>query len=104
MENDIKTKTYNYAIDFFKGIACICVVFMHCEFPGVFGTAVQAVSRWALPFFFMISGYYAYYDRNMGYKNNAKRKIKHVLNITLFAMIFHFIFIQFIQNSVIVFR
>lgn len=36
------------------------VVFMHCEFPGILGTAVQAVSRFCVPFFFMVSGYFCF--------------------------------------------
>lgn len=53
-------KQYNYNIDFIKGIACMFVVFMHCEFPDIMGTAVQAVSRFCVPFFFMVSGYFCF--------------------------------------------
>ena len=53
-------KQYNFCIDFLKGIACIFVVFMHCEFPGLMGIAVQAISRFCVPFFFMVSGYYCF--------------------------------------------
>ena len=51
-------KQYNYCLDFVKGLACIFVVLMHCEFPGVTGVAVQAISRFCVPFFFMVSGYF----------------------------------------------
>jgi hypothetical protein len=53
-------KQYNYCLDCLKGIACIFVVFMHCEFPGMLGTAVQAISRFCVPFFFMVSGYFCF--------------------------------------------
>lgn len=56
----MEKKQYNYCLDFIKGIACIFVVFMHCEFPGILGTAVQAISRFCVPFFFMISGYFCF--------------------------------------------
>lgn len=56
----MEKKQYNYCLDFIKGIACIFVVFMHCEFPGVIGTAVQAISRFCVPFFFMVSGYFCF--------------------------------------------
>lgn len=92
MSEIISKKQYNYCLDFIKGVACICVVFLHCEFPGTLGIAVQAISRWTMPFFFMVSGYYAYYDRSNGYKNNAPKKIKHIATIILFAVIAHFIF------------
>ena len=54
------TKKYNYCLDFIKGLACIFVVLMHCEFPGLLGTAVQAVSRFCVPLFFMVSGYFCF--------------------------------------------
>ena len=56
----MEKKQYNYCLDFIKGIACIFVVFMHCEFPGILGTAVQAISRFCVPFFFMVSGYFCF--------------------------------------------
>ena len=43
-------KQYNYCLDFIKGLACIFVVFMHCEFPGKAGTVVQAISRFCVPY------------------------------------------------------
>ena len=82
-------RQYNSCFDFIKGIACICVVFMHCEFPGVFGTAVQAVSRFCVPFFFMISGYYSYYGTDEDKQYDARRKITHIAKITVFASLFY---------------
>ena len=81
-------RQYNSCFDFIKGIACICVVFMHCEFPDVFGTAVQTISRFCVPFFFMISGYYSYYNEGEGHYN-ASRKITHIAKITIFATLFY---------------
>ena len=57
-------KQYNYCLDFIKGLACIFVVFMHCEFPGKTGTIVQAISRFCVPLFFMVSGYFSYSEDN----------------------------------------
>lgn len=54
------SKQYNYCLDFVKGLACIFVVLMHCEFPGLLGTAVQAISRFCVPLFFMVSGYFCF--------------------------------------------
>ena len=82
-------KQYNSCFDFIKGCACICVVFMHCEFPGVFGTAIQAVSRFCVPFFFMISGYYSYYGLDEGKQYDGRRKITHIAKITAFATLFY---------------
>ena len=89
-----EVKQYNYCLDFIKGIACICVVFMHCEFPGLLGTAVQAVSRFCVPLFFMVSGYFCYFISADPEKinSNMARKIKHVGKITLYACVAYILF------------
>lgn len=98
-------KQYNYCLDFLKGIACIFVVFMHCEFPGLMGTAVQAISRFCVPFFFMVSGYFCFrpllLETNpLQEKENASRnrkKIIHIGKITLYASLFYLVFVLLIQ-------
>lgn len=82
------TKTRNHCFDFLKGIACIFVVFMHCEFPGDLGILVQCISRFSVPFFFMISGYFCY--RTDGATDYLK-KIKHIGVIILGAVILYLI-------------
>jgi surface polysaccharide O-acyltransferase-like enzyme len=77
----------NYCLDFVKGIACVFVVFMHCEFPGYLGTFVQCISRFCVPFFFMVSGYFCY--RSTGCIVDYKKKLKHIGSITLGATIFY---------------
>lgn len=79
-------KTRNYCFDFVKGIACICVVFMHCEFPGKCGIFVQCISRFCVPFFFMVSGYFCYRENAV---TDYSKKIKHIFLITLGATILY---------------
>ena len=85
-------------MDFIKGIACICVVFMHCEFPGILGTAVQAVSRFCVPLFFMVSGYFCYFvlEEPAEIRSKMLKKIKHVGKITFFACLAYIVF-DFVQ-------
>ncbi len=52
----------NKSLNFLKGCACLLVVCMHSEFPGRLGIIVQTVGRFAVPLFFMISGYFCYYE------------------------------------------
>lgn len=81
MGSAAENKEYNYCLDVLKGIACIFVVFMHCEFPGLLGTAVQCVSRFCVPFFFMVSGYYYFHDEQWSREEKrsyALRKIRHL--------------------------
>lgn len=77
--------TRNNCLDCLKGIACIFVVFMHCEFPGYLGVFVQSISRFSVPFFFMVSGYFCYG------KTDYLKKIKHIGVIILGAMIFYLV-------------
>ena len=98
-------KQYNYCLDFIKGIACIFVVFMHCEFPGLLGIGVQAISRFCVPFFFMVSGYFCFRpsaqfpETQTGMPENGGqnwnliwKKIIHIGRITLYASLFYLAF------------
>lgn len=92
-------KQYNYCLDFLKGIACVFVVFMHCEFPGIMGTAVQAISRFCVPFFFMVSGYYCYKPLIVNTNGGGyspliiRNKLLHIGKITLYASLFYLVFV-----------
>lgn len=81
-------KARNAGIDALKGIACIGVVFGHCEFPGVAGIYVQALIRWTVPLFFVVSGYF-YREETVPY---ALSKAKHIFKITAWATLFYVVF------------
>lgn len=81
-------KIRNQCFDLIKGIACIAVVFMHCEFPGMFGTVVQAVTRWCVPLFFAVSGYFFRRETT----EDCRRKAIHIIRITVGAVVFYIIF------------
>lgn len=78
-------KERNASIDALKGIACIAVVFMHCEFPGDFGELVQCLTRWSVPLFFTVSGYFFRKETVA----ECIRKVKHILKIIGFSMLFY---------------
>ena len=86
-----KKINYNYCLDMLKGIACFCVVCMHCEFPGKLGIMVQALSRFCVPFFFMVSGYFSFYPMHMN-ASNIYNKVKHILKLTAEACICNVIY------------
>lgn len=50
----------NQSIECARLIASFFVVFIHVPFPGGFGAAVRSVARFAVPMFFVISGYFSY--------------------------------------------
>lgn len=85
-QQTVKKRNQNF--DAMKGIACIAVVFMHCEFPGVIGTLIQCLTRWSVPLFFAVSGYF-FRVEEIG---ECRRKAENLLKITLWATAFYIIF------------
>lgn len=81
-------RSRNRYFDLLKGIACIAVVFIHCQFPDDLGMVVGALAKFAVPIFFMISGYYAV--RNGQYK--CKKKILHILKLVVLAELLYFFY------------
>lgn len=76
--SEIKKKQYNL-LNSLKIIAAFFVVAIHVHFPGEFGRGVVAVARFAVPFFFMVSGFFSYYENKAVLSAKYKRKIKHLL-------------------------
>lgn len=54
------SKKRNYTLEIIKLLAAYMVVFIHVPFPGQIGRAVSALARFAVPLFFLISGFYSY--------------------------------------------
>ena len=50
----------NSTLELIKLFASYMVVFIHVLFPGRLGIAADAVARFAVPFFFLVSGFYSY--------------------------------------------
>lgn len=71
----------NQSVECARLIASFFVVFVHCPFPGRIGKAVVCVGRFAVPMFFMISGYFSY---QAGSKKLAVR-VRRMLWLNLLA-------------------
>lgn len=65
----------NKSLDCLKGIAALFVIWIHEQFPGMTGQLVQQVGAFAVPVFFMVSGYFS---RNASREKVAK-SIRHIL-------------------------
>ncbi|MBR5231810.1 MAG: acyltransferase [Clostridia bacterium] len=50
----------NSSIDAVRAIACAAVLFIHCRFPAPVTQYMDALGRFAVPFFLMVSGFFAY--------------------------------------------
>lgn len=82
-------KQRNKCLDAFKGIACIAVVLLHVRIPftGV-DNIVQSMARFAVPLFFMVSGYYCYYDDIAIMQKKLPQKIKHIFKICIASLLY----------------
>jgi len=59
MKGDLIIKERNKSIDSLRFIAAICIVFLHySSFNGLFGVFIKEISRFAVPFFFAVSGFF----------------------------------------------
>ena len=91
-----KTKTLappqrNQAIDALRGIACIFVLLVHVTLPGSVGIYVKALARFAVPFFLMNSGWYAWTGSADSEISGVKRQFKKILRLTGIVCLLHII-------------
>lgn len=78
----------NCSLDLLKTISSFMIVCIHFKFPGEFGHFITIIARFAVPIFFMISGYFSY--------NNSLEKIKnktlHIIKLYLLGFVIYFCF------------
>lgn len=60
MNQHMRTTGRNQPIECCRLAASILVVFIHCHFPGNLGSVCNCLARIAVPFFFIVSGYFAW--------------------------------------------
>lgn len=87
----------NKCINFFKGIACLGVVLIHCNFLNNQTIDIlKDIARFAVPFFLMVSGYFLYNsDRTVRIKKLKKQFLKIlILTITICAIYFFWNFFK----------
>lgn len=78
----VKLKEVNKSLNVIKCLAVFAVICIHCSLfkLGLFGEGIDALSRFAVPLFFLISGYYSYFKDNnyamIKYKNRSIKLIK----------------------------
>lgn len=75
----VTTKQRLYRMDHFKLLASYFVVCIHSLFPGDYGTAVKAIARFAVPFFFLCSGFFLYGNT----PESIIKKALHILKLLL---------------------
>ena len=74
----------NRTLDMVKALCAYAVVLLHIRFPGTAGDVANVLARFAVPVFFMVSGYFCYRSDGMEFPRTGK-KIRHVLVLILVA-------------------
>lgn len=77
----------NSVLDQWRLIAAFMVILLHAPLPGVCGLIAESLSRVAVPFFFMISGYYAY-GRSV---DDRKKKMRRTLVLLAWSVSLYFL-------------
>lgn len=81
-------KQRNYSLDLLKFISSFMIVCIHINFQDKIGNFFIVLARFAVPVFFIISGYFSY--------NNSLIKLKskawHIAKLYLFAVVLYFCF------------
>lgn len=85
MKNKGDIRQRNKWLDMLKAVACIMVVLIHCIFPGWLGIMFRALARFAVPLFFMVSGYFFYSSDKTKMNAQVLGKVKHLMWIVLFS-------------------
>ena len=69
----------NTSLDVLKGIAALFVIWIHEQFPGLAGQLINHIGAFAVPVFFMVSGYFSRYSS----REKLGRSIRHILVLIL---------------------
>lgn len=82
-----KGLTYNSTLHAIKVLACFSVVAIHIWLPGKIGAFYQIIARFAVPMFFLISGFYSYNISKNKIQNRIKKIFRLILRSTFFYVI-----------------
>ena len=88
-----KISNRNRTLSVFEAVATYFVVFIHCTFPGETGIFIRSMGKFAVPLFFVVSGFF-YYKENHIYNEtkSTKRKIFNLIKILIASELVYAIF------------
>lgn len=79
-------------MDIIKGAACIAVVLIHYNWSNDIGLFIKTICRFAVPYFFFVSGYYVFDRNGQITKQATRRKIIHIVELLCKGGVFYFVF------------
>ena len=93
--NSIKQNNQiNISLNVIKCIAILAVICLHCDLysEGTIGIMIISVSRFAVPVFFLISGFYSYYESRDYSEYKYKNRLIKILKLIIVANALFFIY------------
>lgn len=81
----ISTPRRNLPLEWLKLLASILVIFLHVEFPGKAGDAIECIARFAVPLFFAVSGYYSY----LSDRRSIAKRIRRIFRLLVIASVLY---------------
>lgn len=79
------SSTKNTTLELLKLFASYMVVFIHVLFYGEFGEIIDALARFAVPLFFLVSGFFSYKIT----PEKIKKRIKHIASLLIFSTVLY---------------
>lgn len=78
----------NMTLEMFKLFASYMVIFIHVSFGGKAGVVMNVLARFAVPLFFLISGFFSYHIE----PERIKKRIKNILSFFILASVCYTLF------------
>ena len=89
-----ETRQPNSFLACLEAAACVGIVFLHCaDYPGAAGDIVNLGSRFAVPLFYLVSGYYLFEQQtDLQQKiSRVRRKLLHIMRLTIVATLLYLV-------------
>lgn len=98
MHNNVSVQKRNEAVECGRLLAAFCVVFLHLGFSNIhiLREGINCATRIAVPFFFVISGYYAYQAPSQ----TVGRRIGKMVRLVVISMLVYFAWLCFYQGVI----
>lgn len=89
----------NHSLNFLKFIAIFAVVTIHCDLwkIGTKGVVIDALARFSVIIFFLISGFFSFYADDSKALNTYKRRLNKLVKILLIASVLYFAYMAYAQ-------
>lgn len=84
----IITNRKNVTLELVKLFASYMIVFIHVSFNGNFGVIMDSLARFAVPFFFLVSGFFSC---NITH-DKIKKRAKHIAKLIVFSSVLYVCF------------